>query len=483
MKKFARAISLLLVCFMLASLLVACNKPDDKDDGNKPPEDIEYADNLPQLDFKDEIVTVLYWEDNYYDEFGVTQASDDMVQNAVYYKNVTVEDRLNIKFEYAPTPGNTQNTAAFVQTLKSDISSGLYDYDIIGCYSLTTASCATSGLLADLNKLDYVDFDQPYWPERLTEEATILRKLYFASGDISTSYIYEMYLMFYNLGMIDDYSGLEDPISLAVDGKWTWDKFYELASVVGGGGDTNSDGVIGDGDLFGFIGEHGSICPVFFSADLKMFSHNNMGSISVDEQCFGSKADDFISEFNSFIHSSGEAFMRTGGVKPDLFADGYTLFYISRASDAKTRYAAKDGLEYSILPMPKYDENQENYVSTQANGYSLYGISSGCPIMEVADATFECMASESYRQVTPVLFETVMKYRYAPTAEASQVYDIVRETMNFDLSRIFHKALESKPQYYFKDCIRDNSNWSANATSTKKLLNKMIQDVILTPLS
>ena len=481
MRNFKRIIALLLVCLTLVTLLAACNEKNN-DNNDRPDIDVDYADELPPLDFGGEKVTILYWEDNMHDEFEVTQASDDMVQNAVYYKNVTVEERLDIKFEYVPTPGNTNHTPAFVQFFKNDHMSGTYDYDIMGCYSLTTAACATAGLLADLNKLNYVDFEMPYWPERLTEEATINRKLYFASGDISTSYIYEMYLLFYNLDMVEDYNGIDDPIKLAVNGKWTWDKFYEYAAVIGGG-DTNSDGTIGDGDTFGFIGEYSMICPVFFSADLSMFSHDNMGSISVDEQCFGAKADDFIGKFNNFLHLSGNAYFRTGNAKDTLFTDGNALFYISKASAAKDRFAAKEGFNYSILPMPKYDENQENYVSTQTNGFSLYGISSGCPIMEIADATFECMASEGYRQVTPVLFETVMKYRYAPTAEASQVYDIVRDTMNFDLSRIFHKTLESKPQYFFKDCVRDNGNWSANASANKKQLNKMIEDYILSKLA
>jgi hypothetical protein len=72
-----------------------------------------------------------------------------------------------------------------------------------------------------------------------------------------------------------------------------------------------------------------------------------------------------------------------------------------------------------------------------------------------------------------------MKLRYSPNAQSSQVYDIVRSTVQFDLSRIFHKALESIPQSLFKNTIRDNKSWGAQANSTTRSLNNLIEEVIM----
>ena len=99
----------------------------------------------------------------------------------------------------------TQNTNKFVEFLRTDVFSGNCEYDVFGCYGLTTAACSIAGLCMDLKEYDYINFDKPWWPENLTEQATINRKLYFASGDISTSYLYEMYINFYNLDMVKEY--------------------------------------------------------------------------------------------------------------------------------------------------------------------------------------------------------------------------------------------------------------------------------------
>lgn len=478
MKKF---LAMLLACLMLISVLVACSDDSgDNDNSDYAPKDDPYEkDDLPELDFGGETVMMLYWSDNLHSEFELVEPSDDMVDNASYTRNRTVETRLNIKFDYTSTPGNTNHTQEFVQFLSRDLSSGACEYDIFGCYGLTTATCATRGLCLDLKDYDYINFDKPWWPERLSEEATINRKLYFASGDISTSFLYEMYMIFYNTDLVTEYK-LDDPIDLAIDGTWTWDKFYEYCAAIGGQ-DLNNNGSVDSNETYGFIAEIGTLCPVFFSADLKMFTHDNTGGISVDESCFGQKADAFVSKFIDFMHSSGNAYFYepTDGKVKNLFAQGSALFMTNRAAVAKSDLATKEGLNYGILPMPKHDEEQESYVSTLANGFSLYGISAGTKQEEICAATLECLASESYRQISPVLYETVMKLRYAPTADSAQVYDIVRETVQFDLSRIFHKALESIPQSLFKNAVKNEESWGAKATSTTRQLNNLIEEVIM----
>lgn len=487
-----KLICLLIAIMMLATLLVSCGKDDQTDGGETyvPPADDPYEkDDLPaDLNYGGETVTILYWDDNFHDEFNIVESSDDMVENAVYMRDVSVKERLNVKLKYIGTPG--WQTAPFVQFLHKDVFGGACEYDIACSASISVASCATSGLCEDLLDYDYIDFDKPWWPAALTEEATINRKLYFASGDISTSYLYEMYINFFNLDLVEQFKIKEDLTAMAVDGKWTWDKLYEYSNVVGCV-EKNNDNVPSNGDIFGFIIETGSVDCAFFSAGFNMFSHDNTGGISVDEECFGANADKFVSELNDFIHNSGSAHYTVPKSEGNddandteksskwMFSRGEALFIFGRAIVAKDVFAQASGLEYGILPIPKLNEDQEQYVSTLSNQFTLYSISTGSQDPEMTSAVIECMASQSHRQVTPVLYETIMKLRYAPTAASSQVYDIVRETTTFDLSRIFHRALESVPEWIFKHAMENNESWGAKAVSSTRQLNRLIEDVIM----
>lgn len=484
-----KILALLAACLVLLTLIVGCSSDETANDNSgKPNEDGRYdpslyeEDDLPELDFGGEKVTVLFWNDGEHDEFEITEASDDMLKNSIYERNRTVSQRLGIEFEYVGVPGF--ETPPFEKELYDDIFAGACDYDLVASFSMTVAACATSGLCNDLLDYDYLNFDKPWWPERLTDEATISRQLFFAAGDISTSTLYEMYMVFYNIDMFEEYKISEDPTALALDGKWTWDKLYEYASYVGYEEHSN-DNVPSDGDRFGFILEDATIDPIFFSAGLRMFSHDNTGGISVDESCFSSTASNFIDTFNSFLHTSGDAYFRpkstdlSARTTGEMFSRGEALMTIGRACWARDIFAATESLEYGILPVPKATEDQEEYVSALYARDTFYAISAGSSIDDIAAATLECMGSESYRRVTPVLFETIMKLRYSPTAASSQVYDIVRESISFDLSRIFHRALNKVPLYVFRDAVKNNAPWGANSADTTRQLNNMIEEYIM----
>ena len=483
-----RIIALLAACLVLVTFVVGCASDDTADDGGtKPKEDGLYdpsryeKDDLPELNFG-ETVTVLFWNDGEHDEFEITEPSDDMLINSIYTRNKTVEQRMGITFDYVGVPGF--ETPGFQQELRDDIFSGACDYDLVASFSMTVAACATANLCNDLLDYDYLNFEKPWWPERLTGEATINKKLYFGAGDISTSTLYEMYMVFYNIDMFGEYKIAEDPTALALDGKWTWDKLYEYASVVGYE-ENNNDSIPSDGDRFGFILEDATIDPIFFSAGLRMFSHDNTGGISVDESCFSRNAAAFIDDFNSFLHTSGDAYFRpkstdlSARTTGEMFSRGEALMTIGRACWARDIFSTVEGLNYGILPVPKASEDQEAYVSALYARDTFYAISAGTPIDDVAAATMECMASESYRRVTPVLFETIMKLRYSPTAASSQVYDIVRSSISFDLSRVFHRALSSIPLYIFRDAVKNNTPWGANAATDTRRLNNMIEEYIM----
>ena len=122
-----RLIALVLACLMLATFFVSCEKDDvDPDNGDYlPAEDPYEKDDLPELNYGGENVTMLYWSDRVHkEEFEITEPSDDLVVNASYKRTKTTEQRLGIKFGYASCVGNASgdNTAKFIAFWKKDIS-------------------------------------------------------------------------------------------------------------------------------------------------------------------------------------------------------------------------------------------------------------------------------------------------------------------------------------------------------------------------
>lgn len=97
----------------------------------------------------------------------------------------------------------------------------------------------------------------------------------------------------------------------------------------------------------------------------------------------------------------------------------------------------------------------------------------------MAAAVMEALASESYRTVTPALFETGMKVKYAQDDETSQVFDIIRSSAVFDFGRMFAKDMEWLTYSLFR--YAPNSNWMSTYAKSEAKMETLL-DTIVTAL-
>ena len=195
MKKFARIIALICAVLMLVPAFVACANTQGGEDTTAsanaqtqapiaeetadPTLDINgyKKDDIPdELDYKGEVVSILGWQDVERPEFEILEEETgiDMVKDAIYNRNLAVEDRLGVTLEWTMQKGNNSNRAAFANYVQTCFSGGTY-YDIIATYSRTAAMLCVDGLLQDINAINdsYLNFDMPWWPQCMVETCSI----------------------------------------------------------------------------------------------------------------------------------------------------------------------------------------------------------------------------------------------------------------------------------------------------------------------
>ena len=97
----------------------------------------------------------------------------------------------------------------------------------------------------------------------------------------------------------------------------------------------------------------------------------------------------------------------------------------------------------------------------------------------MSSALMECLASESYRTVTPALFETGMKVKYATDNESAQMFDIIRETIVFDFGRVFTNSMGSLTFSLFRDAVASKKdNWISIYEKNENKLTKALDKVV-----
>ena len=199
-----KLLCMLLALMMLASLLVACANDQGTEDGTKGEQseqetgDPNYTDNVPDLSFGDETVTILSRDKfGVNDEFYAESSSDtqsDVVAYAVYTRNMAIEDRLDIKLEMLMD--DTDPTAKHSTAVKS----GSADYDIVADSTFVIIQAVLKGEFVNLRDMQYMDLDKYYWTQGYNDIVSFgeNNKQYLASGALALSMFRYMFVTVYN---------------------------------------------------------------------------------------------------------------------------------------------------------------------------------------------------------------------------------------------------------------------------------------------
>ena len=480
-------LSILLSLLMLSSVVTACGGDGETavttdaataaqtvDTTPVETEPSYLPDDLPEdLDFGGDVVHIFGWERDV-PEFTVDGETGDIVNDAIFARNRTVEERLNVDLTYTLAPGNSTYKGEWVKQVKQTTMAGDGANDIVGGYSMAGATLAYNRLLMDLKEQPYLDFTKPWWPSSLINEATCDDKLYFCSGDISNYMIYYLNAVFFNKSMTQAYD-VEDLYALVKDGKWTLDKMAQLSADVYH--DLNGDGKKDPADQFGMT--LSSVCAdsLFFSSGLRTTEIGEDG-LPVISPMFGSEKTQTLVAYLVDLFKTNSAYLSLDNDYMLPFLEERAMFFLVDVAFAGDKLRFTE-IDYGILPLPKYDEAQENYNTISSFTYTLYGIPVDAKNPDRSAAVLECLGSEAYRTVSPALFETALKVKYAGDDATSEMYDIIRDGVVFDIGRIFNDSMNSLTYSLFRGALQQgNPNWASTYKSNSKGLEKNLAKVI-----
>ena len=484
MKRTLSAFLAILMLIGVACTAIACSEPSEEEvpatttaaatvesNGGEETVDDRYDSNGylkddldASLNFGNETVTILAWQHSL-PEFEVEEQTGSVVEDAVYTRNANTESRIGVKLEFIFRPGNNTAFQDFCKEASNNISAGEGTYDLIGCYLRSAGVLTLQNQLQDMLEVDHLDFEKPWWSSSLLDLNTINDRLYFISGDIASTLIYQMMFIVYN-NDVGETCNLTNPQEIALEGKWTQELLLQMAKDVYF--DLDSDGVKSDKDRYGLFSITHPLLDIFYmGADMSYVVPTDDGSLALSEDVLSDRSLSVIDRLNNLYHSSNDGFF-IKSASATLYAEGNSLFYNVSGQHLAQQFRGSD-VNYSILPAPKYDENQENYRTPVAFTHTMYCIPIDAKDNEMSGAVLECMASEGYRHVTPALFETAFKYQYSKNPYDAELFEIIRDNVVFDISRPFFDSLggdASSPIRVWRMQIENGKNGLASAGKT-----------------
>ncbi|MCQ2353940.1 MAG: extracellular solute-binding protein [Clostridia bacterium] len=447
-------------------------------------------DDLPSgLNFNKN-VRVLYWSDVERPEFEVLEEELDgnIVTQAIYDRNNYTEDFLGVTLEWNGQEGNSKQRASFTQFVTNAVNGG-DEFDIIATYSRTSGMLATRGYLADLNAIDnsYINLEKPWWPSIMQDTFNIDGSLYFISGDISTNVLHFMYAIYYNVDLLNEL-GLEDPVKHVDEKTWTIGQLIDMTKDVY----LDLDGVPGksEGDQYGFSTIYYGLDAFYTGSGMTLVDPDPVDVLVISDDFASQKAVDLADKLGNWLDTPDCYVSRKSAAVNYYypFVDGTVVFCQNRVYMADSAYGTKNGhnlngvsWKYGIVPTPKYDLDQTDYITVVGNPFTLWSIMSNMNDEKntVASAVIECLASQAFRETTPALFENNMKYRYTNGSDNkfARMFDILHNSLHFDLGRIFSDDLETMSEMP-SNAAADHASWATVCKSHSKRLNAKLAKVV-----
>lgn len=478
MKRFLAGALLVL---MLVSVLCACNPTDPNGDASKADgSDASYGevdfndranvkDGLPEKNWAGKTYTILQRTETEY-EFGVEEMGVSTVNDLIYERDAVVEERFGVKIVSKPVNGGWGVHEDFIDYVRDTVASGTVDYDVVAGYAAIIPTLIAEGVFIDWNEVPYIDLDREWWSQDLVEELTINGKLYLLSGDISLKFWESMQGMFFNKTLAEN-AGIEDLYQVVRDGDWTFDTMMEVIR------EANVEDDNPETKIYGYVSGLTTQVDVYqdaFNIPVTTKDADGKPYFTVNQE----KTYNALQKVYDLICGSTYFYKAEDQAKSlEFFGQNRALFMPNQLGDGSVLNTYE--CNFGILPMPKYDEEQENYHSTCRDDYSLMAV----PITSSNNLEFigmitEALCAQSYRAVVPQWYTVILQNRYTKDEESIEMIEIIREGILCNFGYIHSYALDW-PAHQFNICINNNSTDFASLWESKEnTFNDNLDDLL-----
>lgn len=402
------------------------------------------SDDLPDSNFNGQSYIVLgaNAETNPIEDFHSFVVADELtgevVNDAVYNRNLTINERFNTKIDYY-APGSTyDDTAAYIQKIVNAGDSEAFQ--LASFHVVKNGSLVTQGYYMNWYDIPHIDFSKPWWSDSTVEDLTENGIAYLVIGDAAVSSVSQTYCMLFNKDKLLNYD-VPDVYETVREGKWTLDYIQEIGDSMSQ--DLNGDGKMDQNDFYGFASNaFSNINTYLWSFDNMIFQRNDEGNlefsfyneklVNIVEKLYNV----FVEDQNVYCPTAGIDSVHAHNMALEQFKNSKCVFTNALLSQTIT-YLSEMEDTYGILPYPKYDEDQNRYITMVDGNHEAMAIAKNVIDLEFVGIITEAMCAESYKQVLPAYYDTCLKSRYADEQDDAEMIQLCVDSRVFDMGYVY----------------------------------------------
>ena len=451
MKKERHIATLLLAALLCGTLFSSCGNAvdsasDDTDTAAETPATETVDPEEEQLQVKASYYSALAavsapgTEISFLSETGdiaVEELTGEKFNDAVYNRNLEVEERLDVKLNVLEQDNNVTTIVA------NNVVSGDGTYDIISARTQYVATMLMNGHLLDMDAIPNLQLEEDWWNQSANDNFTLANYRYCVLSDLCHLTRSTADMLLINKELCVNY-GMEVPYDAVREGKWTCDMLYEMCQQIPY--DSNGDGIMDWNDTRGFTGGIDIINYIMVSGgvdffvkdenDIPVFALMNETNVNYFDRLF-----DIFNDRDAFFYYNATSGLQNGwSFIVEKFLSGDSLFLQCSPSGMPT-YSGMEQ-DYGVLPLPKIDESQESYRSKTSDGFSSVICISKVFDAEAADMglVLDAMSFLSHVDVVSMYVDSYLESRWVRDEDSVEMMQLAFEEIHFDPAFVLDSA-------------------------------------------
>ncbi|MBO4931817.1 MAG: hypothetical protein J6I42_06500 [Clostridia bacterium] len=413
---------------------------------------------------------------------GPEELTGEAAGDAAIERNAAVSELLNINMEFTRVEYGYDGVQNDVRTY---IMAGADSYDLIvnDLYGLT--GLTVEGMFHSADKGEYFDFTQPYWyGDFMNDIAFKQGQIFMMAGDFIIDTLRTGHCLVYNKNLYTDLYGNGDALyETVLNGEWTMDKMIEL--VEGAYLDTDGNGQKNIGDKLGFavFQDWGPCIPFLITNGAQYVTRGDDGYpvIAMNNERTILMCDKIYELWNSQGTGALALFSDNNAEVLNQFSSGNVLIVgYQQLGSLESDVLRSAEYEIGVIPYPKLDELQENYI-TSAHDTSEIGL---IPVTMPEDnisfvsACLEVLSRESHKNVLPLYYENSLKVKYTRDNQSAQMIDIIHDGLANSFALAWHQPLNTFLQSLIHSAAMNKDTFASKYATTEKALVKMLDRLI-----
>ena len=434
MKHLKQWLTAALACLILAGS-VGCGKKEvppaeEKTEGSEQEsshsQSVAYEDSVPKKNYQNEPFRVLCTMEMepFFDE---EKSYIDSVKQAVLRRNDLTCKLYGIDLQYQSMVGNSGGAEAFAAKVRAICNGGDDSVDLVLPQARYGVPIGVEGLYYNLSDSDAIRWEEPWYYQNINSNCTILNQTYFLASAYLIDKVYAAEVVLYNVDLGSNSGISVGEIYTAVnDGTWTVEMLNQYASMVPdtvGSDETKIWGCV--------MGGHG-VRGLLIGCDTPFVSKED-GTLKVtyyNDHLVN--AYDLVDQFVN--HRPYVGCDDTDGILQQ-FIKGNSLFAISYIGMMSEEGNLTSEVDFSILPIPKYNAEQADYI-TDVQRWEMVSIPKTAD-PERACLVLDALSYYSYAELLPTYWKYVVGSKLTRDPQVAKIIEKIRASVTYDFCAIF----------------------------------------------